>query len=188
MKIWHFIGLSIILALAVFEPSAVAQENMNDFLWLKLIPPGFWLDSWSFDDTNLESDFGFAPLNLTNIEQVPDWDGEALQVDSTNAAWLTYGVTEDAPGYGEYTNLALDAGSVEFWFIPNWESGDTNFDGSGCGDFGRLIEVGTWTTNEAREWWSLYLNPAGTKIYFSSGTNGARTNYLSVPISWDGTT
>ncbi|HTV41408.1 MAG TPA: LamG-like jellyroll fold domain-containing protein [Candidatus Sulfotelmatobacter sp.] len=178
-----------LMALAVFDPPrSLAQDDTNNFSWLRLLPPGYWLDGWSFENANWDSDFGFVPLSYANIVQVPDWDGSALQVDTTNAAWLTYNIVQNAPGYGAYTNLTLDTGSIEFWFIPNWESEDTNYYGSGPGNFGRLIEVGTWATNEDSDWWSLYLNPSGTSIYFSSGTNGVRTNYLSAPISWDGST
>lgn len=181
--------IPLLMALGLFRPfTSFAWEYTNDFSWLELIPPGYWLDSWSFEQTNFDSDFGFAPLNYTNIEQVPDWDGNALQADTTNAAWLTYGITENAPGYGEYTNLTLDTGSIEFWFVPNWQSDDTNFYGTGPEDFGRFVDVGAWTTNADSDWWSLYLNPSGTAIYFSSGTNGVRTNYLNAPISWDGST
>ena len=178
--VWWFVALICFLPF-----TGIAQDDTNDFSWLKLIPPGCCLDSWSFDETNLYTDFGFAPLSFTNIEQVPDWDGEALQVDSTNAAWLTYGIVEDAAGYGEWTNLTLDTGTIEFWFMPNWQSNDTNFFGSGPGDWGRLIEAGSCETKAENDWWSLYLNPSGTGIYFSSGTNGVRTNYLGAPISWD---
>jgi hypothetical protein len=182
--------IPLLTALALFRPSnGLAWEYTNNFSWLELIPPGYWLDSWSFEDgSNWDSDFGFAPMSYSNIVQVPDWDGNALQVDSTNAAWLTYAITENAPGYGEYTNLTIETGSIEFMFVPNWQSADTNYFGNGPGDWGRFIDIGTWDTNADRDWWSLYLNPSGTGIYFSSGTNGVRTNYLNVPISWDGST
>lgn len=181
--------IPLLVALAFCHPSrSFAFEDTNEFSWLHLIPPGYWLDSWSFEDSNWDSDFGFPPLSYTNMVQVPDWDGNALQVDSTNAAWLTYKITENASGYGEYTNLTLDTGSIEFWFAPNWQSADSNFYGNGPNDWGRFIDVGTWTTNADSDWWSLYLNPSGTGIYFSSGTNGIRTNYLSAPISWDSST
>jgi hypothetical protein len=127
-------------------------------------------------------DFPVAPA----IQMLDDPD--ALQVDATNAAWLTYNITENVPGYGEYTNLTLDTGSIEFWFVANWQSDDSNFYGNGPDDWGRFIDVGTWTTNADSDWWSLYLNPYGTAIYFSSVTNGVRTNYLSAPISWDSST
>lgn len=182
--------IPLFMALALFRPSSgLAWEYTNNFSWLELIPPGYWLDSWSFEDgSNWDSDFGFAPLSYSNIVQVPDWDGNALQVDTTNAAWLTYAITENAPGYGEYTNLSLHTGSIEFMFVPNWQSADTNYFGNGPDDWGRFIDIGTWDTNADRDWWSLYLNPSGTGIYFSSGTNGVRTNYLNAPISWDGST
>jgi hypothetical protein len=178
--------MPLLMALAIFRPSTgLAWEYTNNFSWLELIPPGYWLDSWSFEATNWDSDFGFAPSSYSNIVQVSDWDGNALQVDSTNAAWLTYGITENAPGYGEYTNLTLQTGSIEFMFAPNWQSADTNYYGNGPGDWGRFIDIGTWDTNAESDWWSLYLNPSGTGIYFSSGTNGVRTNYLNAPISWN---
>lgn len=181
--------IPLLMALALLRPvSSFGFENTNQFSWLHLIPPGYWLDSWSFEATNWDSDFGFAPLSYSNIVQVPDWDDNALQVDSTNAAWLTYAITENAFGYGEYTNLSLHTGSIEFMFAPNWQSDDTNFYGNGPGDWGRFIDIGTWTTNADSDWWSLYLNPSGTSIYFSSGTNGVRTNYLNAPISWDSST
>jgi hypothetical protein len=182
--------IPLLTVLALFRPSSgLAWEYTNNFSWLELIPPGYWLDSWSFEDgSNWDSDFGFAPLSYSNIVQVPDWDGNAMQVDTTNAAYLTYAITENAPGYGEYTNLSLHTGSIEFMFVPNWQSADTNYFGNGPGDWGRFIDIGTWDTNADKDWWSLYLNPSGTSIYFSSGTNGVRTNYLNAPILWDGST
>src|ERR1700722_18102770 len=173
----------LFITLALFRPfTSFAQDDTNDFSWLDMLPPGCCIGSWSFEETNWDSDFGFAPLSAANIEQIPDWDGNALQVDATNAAWLTYDIAKNVPGYGQYTNLTLDTGSIEFWFVANWESADTNFYGSGPGDWGRFIDVGTWTTNADSDWWSFYLNPNGTRIYFSSGTNGVRANYLSAPI------
>ena len=181
-----FLARALIVAGFLFyATSGFAWEVTPNFSWLELLPPGSYMDSWSFEETNWDSDFGFAPLSYSNIVQVPDWDGNALQVDSTNASWLTYSIAENAPRYGEYTNLTLDTGSIEFWFVANWESDDTNYFGTGPGDWGRLIDVGMWDTNADSDWWSLYLNPYGTGIYFSSGTNGVRTNYLSAPISWD---
>lgn len=58
----------------------------------QLIPPDpyFELDSWSFDDTNWLSDSGFAPVSFANLNNPPSFDGNCLQVDSTNAAWLQY--------------------------------------------------------------------------------------------------
>ena len=176
--------IPLLMALAFLLPfNSFALDVTPNFSWLKLIPPGSWLDSWSFEEMNWDSDFGFAPLSYSNIVQVPDWGGNALQVDTTNAAWLAYNITENAPGYGEYTNLTLNTGSIEFWFLANWESADTNYFGAGPGDWGRFIDIGTWATNA--DWWSLYLNPSGTDIYFSSGTNGVRTNYLNTSISWN---
>src|ERR1017187_4926161 len=74
-----------------------------------------WLDSWSFNDTSgWTSDLGYAPVSFTNITWT--WQGEwtALMVDSTNAAWLQYTVTESSGT----NNLAVDQGTVILWFAP----------------------------------------------------------------------
>jgi hypothetical protein len=47
---WLF---SLLATAALFCPfRGFAQDDTNDFSWLKLIPPGDCLDSWSFEDTN----------------------------------------------------------------------------------------------------------------------------------------
>jgi len=85
-------------------------------------------------------------------------------------AWLQYNIieTNDAA-----TNLTFFEGSVELWFLPDWNSG------TGPGDWGRLIDVGAYSTNAPSSWWSLYFNPDGSSLYFSGETNGVLTNYLN---------
>ena len=145
--------------------------------------PNVLLNTWSFEDTNWLSDLGYAPASFTNIDNVPSFDGNGLQVDSTNLAWLNYHVVES----GSITNLTFNRGSIELWFKPNWNSASLD-GGAGLGDWGRLIEVGCYTTNASASWWSLYFSPDGNSLNFSSETNGAGTNYLSYPISWDSNT
>lgn len=99
-------------------------------------------------------------------------------LDDTNGAWLKYAVTES----GGHTNLTVNQGTVMFWFAPNWSS--TNQGGVGPGDWASLIEAGAYTTNASYGLWSLYVDPAGTNIYFSAQTNGAEATYLTAPISW----
>jgi hypothetical protein len=73
-----------------------------------------------------------------------------------------------------------------FWFAPGSWSG-TNEGGTGPGDYGRLFEVGAYTTNSSFGWWSLYVDDVGANLYFSAQTNdlsGTVTTYLSAPIAW----
>jgi len=141
------------------------------------------LDSWTFSDTdNWTSDLGYLPVSFTNIEAAKLGNGASLSVDSTNAAWLQYNVFES----DGTTNLTINQGSITFWFASGaWAS--TN-GGTGPGDWGRLIEVGSYTTNASYGWWSLFLDPGATNIYFSAQTNsgnGAMSTYLSAPIAWN---
>ncbi len=155
------------------------------FIWLTLLfpiigraqspPPltDYQLEFWSFDNTNWLPSGGYSPISFTNLLNPSDWDGNALRIDSTNAAWLQYHIVET----GGMTNLTFNNGTIEFWFAPDWNSG------TGLGVWGRLIEVGEDSTNNPSSWWSLYLNPQGTNIIFSSETNGVFTNYLCAPLT-----
>lgn len=146
--------------------------------------PNVLLNTWSFSDTNWLSDSGHSPLFFTNIDNPAGWDGNVLQVDSTNTfAGLQYNTVEN----DSTTNLTVNRGTLEFWFKPNWNSASLD-SGTGLGDWGRLIEVGEYTTNAASSWWSLYFSADGNSLNFSGQTNGATTNYLSYPISWDSNT
>lgn len=170
-------GTSIAACLLLYGANASAQP----------LPPGSGsphlpLDAWYFESTNWLSSHRYAPVSFTNLVNVVttpgNGDGNALLLDSTNAAWLQY----DALESDGHANITVDQGSVSFWFSPDWTGTDQG--GTGPGQLGRLIEVGSYTTNAAWGWWSLYIDAGGTNIYFSAQTNGAGTDYLSAPISW----
>ena len=133
--------------------------------------------AWSFHDpTNWTSDAGYAAVSFTNLSASLLGDGTAMVVDSPDPAWLQYHVTEN----DGTNNLTVDVGSVMLWFAPHWTG--TNEGGTGPGTWGRLLEAGSVNSNG---WWSLYLDPEGANIYFSSQTNGGSpVNYLSAPIDW----
>jgi hypothetical protein len=143
------------------------------------------LDSWSFydDHTNWTSDYGYSPVSFTNLNFSNLGDGASLVVDTNIPAWLQYNVYE---GDGT-TNLTVDQGSVIFWFAPNWSS--TNDAGGGLGpqEYGRLFEVGGYTSDSSYGWWSIYVDAGGNNIYFSAQTNdlsSSYTTFLSAPIDW----
>jgi hypothetical protein len=107
------------------------------------------LAAWNFDGTNwLSPSFHNPLMSYTNVANPADWDGAALLVDSTNAAWLQYAIVD---GSGQ-TNMTFNQGSIEFWFMPDWGSG------TGPGDWGRLIDVGAYSTNNPSSWFSLYFS------------------------------
>ncbi|MGH7979143.1 MAG: LamG domain-containing protein [Limisphaerales bacterium] len=153
----------------------------------QLIPPGDStnapLDSWSFlDHTNWTSDLGYSPVSFTNINYSYLGDFNSLVVDTNVVAWLQYNVYES----DNTTNLTVDSGTVTFWFGPDWSSADDTNGGFGPQEYGRLFEVGGYTTNSSYGWWSIYVDSGGTNLYFSSQTNdGSGNTYtLSVPIDW----
>ena len=139
------------------------------------------LNSWSFNDTtNWTSDNGHTPVSFTNVSSVTFFgDGTPLVLNSTDPAWLQYNLME-ADGT---TNLTVDVGSVAFWFAPAWAG--TNNGGSGPGQWGRLIEVGGYTSDASFGWWSLYVDDVGANLYFTvQPGDSSTTTYLTAPISW----
>jgi hypothetical protein len=140
------------------------------------------LDSWSFlNSSTWTSDKGFAPVSFSNLTFSQLGNGASLVVNSTNPAWLRYNVVET----GGTTNLTVNSGTVMFWFASSWSG--TNQGGTGPGEYGRLFEAGAYTTNSSSGWWSLYVDPAGANIYFSTQTNdlsGSYHTYVSAPIAW----
>jgi hypothetical protein len=139
------------------------------------------LDSWSFRYYGWPSDKTNAPVSFTNLAFSGLGNGSSLVVDSNLPAWLRYNMVE-ANGT---TNLTVNAGTVMFWFAPSWSS--VSLGGTGPGESGRLIETGAYTTNSSLGWWSLYVDPTGANIYFSTQTNdfsGTFHNFLTVPIAW----
>ncbi len=139
-----------------------------------------WLDYWDFSDTNSWTTFlGYSPISFTNVTSSPLPNGTALVVSSTNAAWINYRANET----NGWTNLSVNQGTILTWFAPAWSG--TNSGGAGPGEWGRLIEAGTYTTNASVGWLGLYFDPAGANIYFSAQTNsGLTTNYFVAPIAW----
>ena len=141
-------------------------------------PP--WLDSWSFSDTNNWLSWrSNAPISFTNLAVSRLGKGNAVVLDSPDDAWLQYRIKESDGA----TNLALSLGTLLFWFAPNWTS--TNLGGAGPQDWSPLLSVGSYTTNASYGWWSLYVDPDGANLYFSSQTNnGTEATYIAAPIAW----
>jgi hypothetical protein len=143
------------------------------------------LQTWSFSDpTNWTSDSGELPISFTNLSFSHLGNGRSLVVDTNVPAWLNYRAIET----DGTTNLVVNAsgGSVTFWFAPGWSSADTT-NGVGPQEWGRLFEVGAYTTNSDYGWFSLYTDLGGTNLYFSAQTNDYSSSfatYLTVPISW----
>ena len=148
-------------------------------------PPTNTRNSWSFQDvTNWTIDLGYPPISFTNLFGDYYGDGTSLMVDSNSPAWLQFG------GFNSdgSTNLSVGpSGSIFFWFSPDWASATTNNNGAGPGMFSRLLEVGAYTSNASYGWFSLFVDPGATNLYFctqtNSGDSAVYTN-LSVSIDW----
>jgi hypothetical protein len=106
---------------------------------------------------------------------VPSFSGTAVSVHTHMVKYLPVEANGSA-------NINCRNGTIRFWFRPDWSS--VSAGGTGPYSWGRLIEVGGWSWDNTYGWWSLYFDPNGNTIYFSSQANGEWTSYCAVPISW----
>src|SRR5260370_12733035 len=135
-------------------PAGLARRLAGAWLLGGLLPgiaSASTLDYWNFSDTNWLSGLSYPPMSFTNLASSGLGEGNAVVLDSTNAAWLQYRVVETN---GAATNLTVDQGSILFWFAPTSWSG-TNAGGAGPGNWSRLVEAGCYTTNASYGWFSL---------------------------------
>lgn len=140
------------------------------------VSEGTILNIWQFDTTNGISVFGTAPNAWEGVNTVASWSGNAAEMVGATGK-IQY--PESGPTSRE--NIRCDHGSVMFWFRPSWNSGSTTSDGPQ--GYGRFIELGT-ASEDAEGWWSLYLDPTGSKLYFSGQRDGQQADYLTADINW----
>jgi hypothetical protein len=74
------------------------------------------------------------------------------------------------------TNISLVAGTISFWFQPNFTS--TIDLGDGPTNWACLLSIGQWTSNASSSCWSLAIDPDGTNLVFLAQSNGARYHCL----------
>ncbi|HEY4415437.1 MAG TPA: LamG-like jellyroll fold domain-containing protein, partial [Verrucomicrobiae bacterium] len=153
----------------------LAGTNPNDASSV----PALALGRWRFDNTNTwVGDAGQLPLATSNLVGLASWNTNAVLMDTNSSSLLKY---RDVETNG-HANINLHSGTVRFWFKSDWNS--VNQGGSGPATPGRLLEVGNYLPTFTNGWWSLYLNPAGTQLFFATSTNGAGMTNLAANIDW----
>jgi hypothetical protein len=173
---WARGPVGLLLALVCLGPAAgLAQPSL---------PGGGGprqLEFWTFRDTNWLSGSGRPSLAFTNLASVEGMPaGTDLLLDTTNAfpAFLFYNVVETNGA----TNINCHDGSISLWLNPRWSSASLA-GGAGPGDWGDVLSLGQWGTNDS-SWWALYFNPDGTTLSLAAQTNGGSpTVYLSAPVN-----
>ena len=139
--------------------------------------PEFALNQWRFDQTNWWTAPRTAPSEMAKVALVDSWSGSAARL-SPKGGVLRFPAVNSA---GKI-NLALEEGSVRFWFAPDWSSASRG--GTGPGSWARLLDVGAWAADAGHGWWSLYFDPSGSNLLFSVQADGVGEDYLAAPIAW----
>jgi hypothetical protein len=159
----------------IISVQAWSGENFSEVDSHQIMPGQ--LGHWRFDTTDWLGEEGQVPLAFTNLVSVPGWSNNAVQVDSNDPAYLVYRTVETN---GE-RNIIVQNGSIRFWFKSDWNSSTTN-SGTGPGNEGRLIELGSQDTADG--WWSLVISADGTSLNFITQTNGVTLTNLTASINW----
>ena len=141
------------------------------------------LCTWTFCNTNWDSDWNYAARSWTNVATATPGNGfsggYAALIDTNVPAWVCYNLVE-ADGS---TNMTLTQGSIFLSFSPNWASADETNCGTGPGSWGQLLEVGSFDGTNG--YFGLYIDPFGTNLVFACGDDqGNSMTCLSAPISW----
>ena len=133
------------------------------------------LASWRFDDpTNVAA----GALLTVNPCAVESWSGYALQMSGTGPALFA---VPQFTAQGQ-TNFLAAAGTLRFWFAPDWGSASEGSQGPGAE--ARLLEVGAWAEGAAQSWWTLAVTADGNAIRIGADLGGAMSEVLRAPIGW----
>jgi hypothetical protein len=152
-------------------------------------PPPFPTEFFQFFPTNYITDYGSVPatyttnLVTTNVTIGPFY-GDVLILDTTNLnpASLAYFVQDT----NWISNIAFDTGDLFFLFEPNWSSVSQGGTGPGAtaGAVSYLIAGGDWTSGSPNGLFRIYIDAAGSNIFFGGIKTGVTNTYASAPISW----
>ena len=148
-------------------------------------PPPFPTEFFQFFPTNFITDYGSLPVafttNLvsTNVDVDPFY-GDVVIVDTTNLSpsYLEYWVSDT----NWISNIEYDFGDLYFLFEPNWAS--VSQGGSGPGQTAYLIAGGDWSSGSPNSLFRVYIDAAGSNIFFGGIKAGVTNTYASAPISW----
>jgi hypothetical protein len=124
------------------------------------------LAAWKFETPDLSGSLGERPLDKTSAPWVSGAVGHGVAL-STNGAVLTY----PWPERRGTDVLRLSAMSLRLWFRPEWSSRGVAL-AQGPGQWVRLVSMGDRDGNPRDGWWELSISPEGTKVEFSSSTDG----------------
>lgn len=154
--------------ISVFEDGDVEQNCSNTNALL--------LGYWSFNEGNAGGPWvgspGQQPLASYGLQNPASPWTNALKVDTNISANLSYPYAQ-ANGT---LNINCINGAVNFWFAPDWNGGS----GPG-GAHGTLLQLGDASSTNG--WWSLFVDSAGSWLYFATSSNLVATTNIAVSIT-----
>jgi RHS repeat-associated protein len=120
-------------SIAVFQASAIGGTLTNGFSKTRL---GYWRFN---DEPGWRDEGGLAPCGTNGLMGIPSWSGQAVTLNAACQSLLEYRCQRGASQSNAPT-ITYDAGSIRFWFRPDW--GGRSAGGAGPGQKVRLFEAG----------------------------------------------
>lgn len=155
--------------------SSIAPSQGKPRPPLPPIPERGVLTSLRFNN-GLEGD----ALLSVNLNTVESWSGYALRMSGAEPSRLAL---REVTSAGK-TNFSRAAGSVRFWFSPEWTSAREG--GTGPGVEVELLEFGACWETAAQASFSLRITDDGSSIALFGPTAVGSTALLEAPIAWCG--
>jgi hypothetical protein len=159
LRKWH--GVSLVLLLLVGP--AFSQDGPPP------LPPFSTADLnfWPLAKLPWKSQYDDPAMAFTNLNVAPSWyyEGTALSIDTNVPAFLELPVFEEG-----WTNITLNAGSIEIWCEENWTSMADG--GSGAGSWATVWDIGSYTHSASTGAWLFAVDPSGSNLVWVAQSGG----------------
>ena len=116
-------------------------------------------------------------IAFENAGRIESWSGHALRLAGSDRALAAFPAVRPDGG----RNLNPPAGSIRFWFAPDWGSLGVA-GGTGPGIDSELLQIGSWSEQPATVWWSLSVDPTGDRLRLMIPDGAEMGEFLGIPI------
>ena len=140
------------------------------------------LGYWRFNNApSWEDDQSLGPSIAQGLFPIPDWSGDAVEINSGSSSMLGYpGIRSNGVPV-----IACPSGSIGFWFKPDWNGVTVTNSAGGPGSNARLFEIGRETSDASYGWFGLTINPLGTSLTLATEAGGVHTNVLQAEVPFN---
>ncbi len=139
---------------------------------------------FGFDSGYARGPWRNLALNEDNATLLESWSGYALSREASRESFLPSPVIIPARASETESNFAPAAGTIRFWFAPNWSTASKTSGGQGPGHAARLLELVQLNREKAPTRWALFFNAAGDTLSLAGETKLGAEVLLQTPVEF----